>query len=202
MKSIKLLFGLALLLGTLASCSESEEVSEFDRWETRNVLYVDSIAKVARENADGNWKVFLAAGLDDKKEWSNDYYVYCKVLQAGDGTESPMYTDTVLVNYSGRLMPTSSYSEGYQFDASYYGELDPSFDVPVKLSLSNTVEGFSTALQHMVAGTTRTNGDIWRIYIPYTLGYGTSNSSTIPAYSTLIFDVNLVGFTPAGVPFN
>jgi FKBP-type peptidyl-prolyl cis-trans isomerase FklB len=54
----------------------------------------------------------------------------------------------------------------------------------------------------MVAGTTRTNGDIWRIYIPYTLGYGTSNSSTIPAYSTLIFDVNLVGFTPAGVPFN
>lgn len=201
MKSLKLLFGLLLMLCAVVSCRESEEVSEFENWEVRNVQYIDSIAEVARTNADGSWKIFLATGLDENREWSNDYYVYCQVLQAGDGTSHPMYTDSVLVNYSGRLIPTDGNSSGYVFDASYDGELNPAFDVPVKFSLAGTVHGFSTAIQHMVDGTTRTNGDIWRIYIPYTLGYGTPGSSSIPAYSTLIFDVNLVDFTPAGVPF-
>ena len=34
-------------------------------------------------------------------------------------------------------------------------------------------------------------GDRWEIYIPYQLGYGTSDSDDIPAYSVLIFDVAL-----------
>ena len=201
MKNLKFIFALSLLICTLASCSETEEAQEFDNWKVRNVEYIDSIAGVARANADGNWKVFLATGLDENKEWSNDYYVYCHVMQAGDGTSHPLYTDSVLVNYCGRLIPTSNYSEGLIFDSSYDGELNPDFDVPVKFLLNTTVEGFSTALQHMVAGTTRTNGDIWRVYIPYTLGYGTTDFSGIPAYSTLVFDINLVDFTPAGVPF-
>ena len=201
MKVFRYLIGLTLFLCTLVSCSETEEAYEFDNWQTRNVLYIDSIAEVARANADGNWKVFLATGLDDSREWGNEYYVYCHVLQAGDGTSHPMYTDSVLVNYSGRLIPSTNYSQGFLFDASYRGELDPQFDVPVALPLPGTVKGFSTALQHMVAGTTRSSGDIWRIYIPYTLGYGTNNGTTIPGYSTLVFDVNLVDFTPVGVPF-
>lgn len=201
MKTFRYIFGLCLFLCTFVSCSETEEPGEFDNWQVRNVHYVDSIAKVARENADGTWKIFLATGLDQSKEWSNDYYVYCHVLQSGDGTVHPAYTDTVLVNYSGRLIPSGSHSGGYVFDSSYDGELDPAFDVPVKMSLSGTVNGFATAVQQMVAGTTKTNGDIWRIYIPFTIGYGSSNSSVIPAYSTLIFDVNLVDFTPAGIPF-
>lgn len=202
MKNIKLLSLLAMMLFAFASCEETEEVPEYGNWLERNTQYVDSVAAVARANANGDWKVFLATGLDAGKEWGNEYYVYCNVLQAGDGTVSPAYTDTVLVNYSGRLIPSKSYPKGFEFDASYSGELDPAFDVPVKFSLSGTVRGFSTAIQHMVAGTTNTTGDIWRVYIPAKLGYGDADYSGIPAHSTLVFDINLVSFTPAGVPFN
>ena len=201
MKNIKILSLLAMMLFAFVSCDETEETPEFSNWRARNELYIDSIATVARANADGDWRVYLATGLDDNKEWGNEYYVYCNVLQAGDGTVSPAYTDTVLINYSGRLIPSKSYSKGYEFDASYSGELDPSFDVPVKFAVSNTVRGFYTALQHMVAGTTNANGDIWKVYIPSNLAYGSSEHSGIPSYSTLIFDINLVSFTPAGVPF-
>ena len=36
-------------------------------------------------------------------------------------------------------------------------------------------------------------GDQWELYIPYQLGYGKDGYSDIPGYSTLIFNVNLVG---------
>lgn len=202
MKNFKLLSLLALMLFAFTSCEETEETPEFGNWEKRNEQYLDSIATVARANADGAWKVFLADGLDGSKEWGNEYYVYCNVLQAGDGTVSPAYTDTVLVNYSGRLIPSKSYPKGFEFDASYSGELDPAFDVPVKFPLAGTISGFSTAIQHMVAGTTNTTGDIWKVYISSELGYGSAEQSGIPASSTLVFDINLVSFTPTGVPFS
>ena len=202
MKNFKLLSLLALMMFAFTSCEETEETPEFGNWKKRNEQYLDSIATVARANADGAWKVFLADGLDGSKEWGNEYYVYCNVLQAGDGTVSPAYTDTVRVNYSGRLIPSKSYPKGFEFDASYSGELDPAFDVPVKFSLAGTISGFSTAIQHMVAGTTNTTGDIWKVYISSELGYGSAEQSGIPANSTLVFDINLVSFTPTGVPFS
>ena len=58
----------------------------------------------------------------------------------------------------------------------------------MKFAVGSVVDGFSTALQHM------RKGDKWRVYIPYELGYGTSDASTIPGYSTLIFDITMVDF--------
>lgn len=192
MKYLKKLFLLlSVSLFALVSCNETEELGEYDNWQAKNDKYIDSIAAVCRSNADGTWKMFLATGLDESKEWGNQYYVYCNVLQAGDGTSHPLYTDSVSVNYRGRLIPSKSYAEGYVFDSSYDGELEPEFDVPEEFKLSETVPGFSTAVQHMVTG------DIWRIYIPYYLGYGVHEESAIPAYSTLIFDINLVSFRSA-----
>ena len=186
MKEFRILF--ALMLGALlgfTSCEENDSVGEFDNWQARNVQFVDSIAVVARANADGRWKVILADGLDESKVWDNKYYVYCYSLQNGDGTESPRYTDYVSVNYRGFLMPTAKHPQGYIFDSSYEGELDPSFDVPSSFLLGSTVQGFSTAVQHMV------KGDTWKVYIPANLGYG----SFVPAYSALVFDINLVDFS-------
>ena len=36
-------------------------------------------------------------------------------------------------------------------------------------------------------------GDKWIIYIPYAMGYGIKSFDSIPAYSTLIFEVELLG---------
>ena len=189
MKELKILLSLMVLaLLGLTSCDESSDAGEFDNWQERNTLYLDSIAAEARANTYGDWKIFLAEGLDASKEWGNEYYVYCQVLEEGSGMEHPLYTDSVVINYSGRLMPSATYPDGYQFDSSYKGELNPSFNVPVTLARNETVKGFYTALQQMA------DGDIWKVYIPYTLGYGVSGSSAIPGYSTLVFDINLVSF--------
>ena len=189
MKSIKILFTLTLsVLFGLTSCEETTDVGEFDNWQSRNTQFIDSIAGVARANTYGDWKVILADGLDPMKQWGNDCYVYCQVIEEGSGTEHPLFTDSVVVNYSGRLMPSATYPDGFLFDSSYSGDFNPSFNVPVGLPLSGTVPGFYTAVQDMVAG------DRWKVYIPYQLGYGEKVSASIPACSTLIFDINLVSF--------
>lgn len=189
MKSIRILFSLTLsvLIG-LTSCEEVSEDGEFDNWQERNVQFVDSIAAVARANVYDDWKVFLVEGLDTAKVWDNGYYVYCQVIEEGNGTAHPLFTDSVLVNYSGRLIPSATYPDGYKFDSSYSGEFNPSFNVPVGMPLSGTVPGFYTAVQKMVSG------DTWKVYIPYQLGYGVDGTSGIPGYSTLVFDINLVSF--------
>jgi FKBP-type peptidyl-prolyl cis-trans isomerase FklB len=191
MKGLKKIFILPLLaLVCLASCEETEEVGEFDNWEARNAQFVDSIAKVARANADGTWKCILDVRLNPDTVWSVNDYVYCQVIEEGTGTSHPVYTDSVRVNYRGRLMPSyPSYPEGYQFDSSFQGELNPAFNVPATFLLSSTVPGFYTAVQQM------TDGDLWKVYIPNKLGYGASGSTGVPAYSTLVFDINLVSFS-------
>lgn len=194
-KDIKFIVFMLLGIFAFTSCDETSESGEYDNWQQRNIQYIDSIAGVARTNADGTWKVILAEGLNDDGElWSNEYYVYCKVLQQGSGTVSPHYNDSVLVNYRGRLIPSRTYKDGYVFDESYDGEFDANFDVPQKLNLAGCVRGWITAMQEMV------QGDTWRVYIPANLGYGASDRSKIPAYSTLIFDINLVRFAPVGTP--
>ena len=52
------------------------------------------------------------------------------------------------------------------------------------------MEGFCTALMHMH------KGDRWIVHIPYKLGYGTSTSSGIRAYSNLTFDIAMLEFWP------
>ena len=202
MKMLKIysLFLFVALMG-LVSCDETEEAGEYDNWTARNVAYIDSIAKVARANESGDWKVFLAYGMNDTLQWDNQYYVYCKVISSGDGTESPAFSDTVLVNYRGRFIPSKTFPEGNILDESYLGKLDPEVNVPQKLNLSGCVRGWTTAMMQMKKGKTRATGDVWRIYVPATLGYeGRTDVSGVPAYSTLIFDLNLVDSYPIGTP--
>lgn len=179
----------------MLSCQESEEADEYGNWQTRCEAYIDSIAAVARANADGQWRVIRSFNLAEKDvngvtaTWANDDYVYCHVRQSGSGTTLPLFTDTVRVNYRGRLIPTAGHPEGYIFDQSYKGEVNPAFNKPTSFEVGSLTEGFCTAVQHMHVG------DIWRVYIPASLAYGSSDrsSSGIPPYSTLIFDINLVG---------
>lgn len=204
MKMLKIysLFLFVALMG-LVSCDETEEAGEYDNWTARNVAYIDSIAEVARANESGDWKVFLAYGMNDSLQWDNQYYVYCQVIRESDGTESPAFRDTVLVNYRGRLIPSKTFPEGNIFDESYLGKLDPEVNVPQKMNVSglSILRGWTTAIMQMKKGLTRDKGDVWRIYVPATLGYeGRTDVSGIPAYSTLIFDLNLVDFYPIGTP--
>lgn len=183
-----------------ASCEETAEINEYANWKERNIEYIDSIAEVAKANADGQWMRILSFKLNETDsngnmaEYDNDDYIYCHIETASTDSAHPMFTDTVSVNYRGRLIPTLSYPEGKVFDQSYKGALNPAINVPTKFSVGGVIVGWSTALQHM------SKGDTWRVYIPANLGYGSSKQTDIPAHSTLIFDMNLVGFYPIGTP--
>lgn len=178
----------------ITSCSEDDNtVEEFPDWRNRNEAYFNDIYERARDNADGSWKLFLNYSLQDTIPTSNDDYIAVQVLEEGTGSGCPMYTDSVLVNYRGRLIPSTSYADGYVFDQSYDGEYNPETAVPAQFYVGGLIDGFTTALQHMHIG------DVWRVYIPYNLGYGETGSSSIPGYSTLIFDIALVAYYRAGV---
>lgn len=184
MKNIgKLISLLLLVLVGFVSCSETDESSVYANWALKNTQYIDSIAAEADANTSGEWKRFLRTGLDPEVEWSNYSYVYCKVKSSGAGTLHPASNSSVWINYSGRLI------DGFVFDNSYSGELNPDYDEPVEVALNTCVEGFSIALQQMV------EGDIWEVFIPANLGYGAYDYNQVKGASTLIFTINLVDFS-------
>ena len=101
--------------------------------------------------------------------------VYYKVLQSGEGKSTPTVRSIVSVHYKGSLI------DGKEFDNSYKR------NCPEAFRLCEVIDGWQLALQQMHVG------DKWIIYIPYELGYGNKASGPIPAFSTLVFEVELLG---------
>jgi peptidylprolyl isomerase len=98
-----------------------------------------------------------------------------KVLQKGTGKVHPKASDTVKVHYHGTLI------DGTVFDSSVErGE-------PISFPLYRVIKGWTEGLQLMVVG------EKTRFFIPSELGYGFRSVGKIPAGSTLIFDVELLG---------
>ena len=185
-------FYLFTLLPLFTSCSEeTSEEEEFANWKERNDLYLTALAEDSMQQA--GWQRFKKYSLDQNEEGAVSDYVYVKEIEKGEGTESPLFTDSVRVVYQGRLIPSKSYSKGYVFDGTVYGTYSSKTAYTSRQKVSNLIAGYTTALMHMH------KGDYWRIYIPYELGYGESGSGTkVPGYSVLIFDLTLLDISPIG----
>lgn len=98
-----------------------------------------------------------------------------EVLTKGTGAKSPSATDTVEVNYEGKLL------DGKVFDSSY--ERGASISFP----LNRVIKGWTEGVQLM------TEGAKYRFYIPSDLAYGERGAGRdIPANAALIFDVELL----------
>lgn len=185
---IGLLFSVSLVV---TSCEETNGIVDpYKDWQVRNERFIDSIADVARSNqgdAVGQWKIIHTYKYPQQgiTMGAVDEYVYCKVLEVGDGDVSPLFTDTVGVHYKGQLIPLYDGSVVI-FDQSYQGELNTDVNTTVEFTVGGVIAGWTTALMEM------NMGDRWQLYIPSDMGYGESGNSTIPGYSTLIFDVNLM----------
>lgn len=189
---------LVMAVFTMVSCGESSgEVDEFADWQHKNETYFARLHAATQERiakGDQNWKIIRNWSLPaDGQSFHADLnnYIIVHVLERGNSTSgSPLYTDSVMVNYRGRLIPSANHPAGYLFDSSYSGKYDPQTMNPAKFAVSGLVDGFTTALLHMSVG------DRWEVYIPYKLGYGTEKApkSEIPGCSTLIFDIGLAGY--------
>ncbi len=185
-------FYLFALLPVFVSCSESDgDDVDINEWKTENDQYFE---KVYQSHVNSTATSFLlpkwsSASSLSAGELPHTDYIAVDVLESGinDGS-SPYYTDSVLVHYGGRLIPSDDFPKGYEFDHSWLTTFDPAVDMPAQFNVDGLVLGFSTALQHMH------RGDRWRVTIPYQLGYGTTTYSNVPAYSNLIFDIRLVDF--------
>ena len=177
----------------LSSCSEENaEEGEFDNWYARNTQFLASVATDSMQSG-ADWVRFKKYSLNQTAEGTVSDYVYVKKLgHDGESTVVPNFTDSVRVIYQGRLIPSKSYSKGYVFDGTVYGDYSVKTAYTSKQLVSGMIDGYTTALMHM------TLGDHWRIYIPSELGYGASGKSTIPGYSVLVFEVTLLDVSPAG----
>ena len=97
-----------------------------------------------------------------------------EVLTEGTG-RSPKATDKVRCHYEGTLI------DGTVFDSSYKR------NQPADFGLNQVIPGWTEGVQLMKEGAK------YRFFIPYLLGYGEQGAgSSIPPYSTLIFDVELI----------
>ena len=181
----------------MASCSESDEdVEEFPNWknyndETFEKLYSSTEQKIA--SGDASWKIIRTWSVSEDYVAKHDDHIIVEVLSEGDPTgETPMYTDSIYMAYSGRLLPSTSFPKGYVFDKSYKGDFNPNTVFPMTTGIVEFVDGFTTAVMNMRPG------DYWRVYIPSNLAYGNSMHAVIPLYSMLVFDIYLFDFFHPG----
>lgn len=101
-----------------------------------------------------------------------------KVIREGNGNVATENAD-VEVKYEGKLI------DGTVFDSSYKRNPQTTTFKP-----SQVIKGWTEALCMMPEGSE------WELYIPYELAYGARGTGNIPAYSTLIFKVEVVKVTP------
>lgn len=117
---------------------------------------------------------FLESNLKQEGVKETPSGLQYKVIIEGSGAK-PKATDTVNVHYHGTLI------NGNVFDSSVQrGQ-------PISFPLNQVISGWTEGLQLMSVGSKYT------LYIPADLGYGDSPVGTIPAGSTLIFEVELLG---------
>ena len=101
--------------------------------------------------------------------------IYYKVIKSAEKNDKhPTPRNIITAHYSGYTI------NGKKFDSSRGG-------APLAMRLSDLIEGWIIALGHMSVG------DRWEIYLPANCGYGRFSQPGIPAHSTLIFDIELLG---------
>lgn len=151
---------------TVFTLKKAESV--FQELHGRNKAFKDEAAKAAgraflTENAKKEGVITTPSGLQ------------YKVLVKGEGAV-PTKTDKVQVHYEGRLI------DGTVFDASRrHG------DKPSTFRADQVIKGWTEALTMMPVGSK------WQLFIPQELAYGSRDQGQIKPYSTLIFDVELLG---------
>ena len=188
----------ASVLVSLVSCGETKEADDHANWQKRNADFIAQIASQCGDltpetAAENQMFKLLSYELDPEKQWGNGSYIYCKVLRKSADTLSPHFTDSIRINYRVRLMPTDNYPEGQVMDRSFMTpDLDPDVNIPSSFLVSDLMTGAATAAMHMH------RGDFWLLYIPQALAYGKEGKSTIPAYSALVFEINLTEIARTG----
>ena len=147
--------------------------------EANNILqdYFDKLQQAKGKEAKAEGEKFLAENKKKEGVVALPSGLQYKILTAGNGPK-PKASDTVKCHYEGRLI------NGTVFDSSIRR------NEPAEFPVSGVIAGWVEALQLMPVGSK------WQLYIPSELAYEEAGSGSIPGYSTLFFDVDLVKLIP------
>lgn len=159
-------------IGDVLECRTTEMTAR-EAQEMLNDYFAGKAAEDAQK-AIAEGKLFLTNNGQREGVTTTKSGLQYEVLQEGTG-RSPKATDRVRCHYEGRLV------SGEVFDSSYRR------NEPADFGLNQVIAGWTEGVQLMKEGAK------YRFFIPYLLGYGEQGAgSSIPPYSTLIFDVELI----------
>ena len=149
-----------------------EAAQEYTRTAMETIKAKAMEEKYADNKAAG--EKFLAENKAKEGVKTTESGLQYKVITEGKG-EIPADTCKVKVNYKGTLI------DGTEFDISYKR------NEPATFRANQVIKGWTEALTMMPVGSK------WELYIPQELAYGSRESGQIKPFSTLIFEVELVG---------
>ena len=149
-----------------------EAAQEYTRTAMETIKAKAMEEKYADNKAAG--EKFLAENKAKEGVKTTESGLQYKVITEGKG-EIPADTCKVKVNYKGTLI------DGTEFDSSYKRK------EPATFRANQVSKGLTEALTMMPVGSK------WELYIPQELAYGSRESGQIKPFSTLIFEVELVG---------
>lgn len=160
---------------------QGKQASPADQQQLQAYARSAADAMVAR-NASAA-KDFLVKNAKERGVVTTASGLQYKVLAAGN-KKAPLIslTDTVTVEYRGRLI------NGTEFDSSYASGMPATFPV------NGVIKGWQEALVLMKPGAK------WQLFVPPELAYGPRARPKIPPNSLLIFDVNVLSAEAAGAP--
>lgn len=179
-KIFKVMLGAAIALST-TSCIKDAEEEDYADWRDANVKFVEEqeALKVNGENYYTKIVPSWARGIFVLVKWHNNPELTSK-------NPSPLYNSTCDIVYRGTDMT------GEPFDSSY--NISTYGDSIFRSQPSSLVSGFACALMNMHVG------DSCKIVIPYQAGYGSTSTTKLKPYSTLIFEVKLKDIPAYEVP--
>lgn len=140
----------------------------------------------AKLNQEAFYDISANSAYKALKSQSNAGSIYYKVLKEGDGTDRIFYNSKVKCYYTGSYVVTYESDKISVEAGDVFDSFEPPYQNAKDLTVGTLVDGFSTALQNMRVG------DRWEIWMNSNMGYGSSGSNSIPGYTTLKFEVEVV----------
>lgn len=131
--------------------------------------------KKAYIKANAEWLLQKATEKDVNKLDEGVFYKILETNPSKNVLHYPSNRSIVSVNYTGKTI------DGKVFDSN------EDSNIPLAIRVCDLIEGWIVALQKMKIG------DKWEIYISADKGYGKFSQPGIPAGSTLIFQIELLG---------
>ncbi len=162
-----------LVQGFIASLKKDTTFFQQEAAETLMRTTRDAVKHAKEEAAKEEGRKFLAENATKEGVKTLPSGLQYKVLREGTGKVADV-NDEVVVKYEGRLI------DGTVFDSSY--ERNPQTS---KFRPNQVIKGWTEALSMMPEGSK------WELYIPENLAYGERQAGKIPAFSTLIFTVEV-----------